>query len=298
MPIINQITKGGGTTPTGSISITNNGTYDVTDKATAVVNVPTTAPASYREFQLENGVLVNKKRSWIPLPAGTTDITAPYAFYYAYKSIPESILYGTIDLSMLTQISGDYVFVYCFMDSPGIQNVLFTNLTTISGIQSVVNMFSNSGIINVDFPSLTTISGVAACRDMFSSDFDKPHTITSINYPELTTISSNYAMQNCFNYQSLLTSATFPKLSSITGNYAFQTCFRNCTSLASLSFPALTSTSFGTNTTQFNNMLQDVTGCTVHFPSNLQSVIGSWADVVAGFGGTNTTVLFDLPATE
>ena len=44
-------------------------------------------------------------------------------------------------------------------------------------------------------------------------------------------------------------------------------------------------------------MLQGVTGCTVHFPSNLQSVIGSWSDVTAGFGGTNTTVLYDLPAT-
>ena len=45
-------------------------------------------------------------------------------------------------------------------------------------------------------------------------------------------------------------------------------------------------------------MLQSVTGCIVHFSSNLQSVIGSWADVTAGFGGTNTTVLFDLTATE
>ena len=44
-------------------------------------------------------------------------------------------------------------------------------------------------------------------------------------------------------------------------------------------------------------MLRGVTGCTVHFPSNLEAVIGSWSDVTNGFGGTNTTVLFDLPAT-
>lgn len=44
-------------------------------------------------------------------------------------------------------------------------------------------------------------------------------------------------------------------------------------------------------------MLTDVTGCTVHFPSNFQSLIGSWSDVIDGFSGTNTTVLFDLPAT-
>jgi hypothetical protein len=64
-----------------------------------------------------------------------------------------------------------------------------------------------------------------------------------------------------------------------------------------MSFPALTSTSFGSYTNQFNNMLRMVTGCTVHFPSNLQSVIGSWSDITAGFGGTNTVVSFDLPAT-
>jgi hypothetical protein len=45
-------------------------------------------------------------------------------------------------------------------------------------------------------------------------------------------------------------------------------------------------------------MLSGVTGCTVHFPSNLQAVIGSWADVTAAFGGTNTTILYDLPQTE
>ena len=37
---------------------------------------------------------------------------------------------------------------------------------------------------------------------------------------------------------------------------------------------------------------------TVHFPANMQSVIGSWSDVVNGFNGTNTTVLFDLPSTQ
>ena len=37
----------GGSTPTGSITITSNGTYDVTTKATAVVNVPAPTPTVY-----------------------------------------------------------------------------------------------------------------------------------------------------------------------------------------------------------------------------------------------------------
>ena len=44
-------------------------------------------------------------------------------------------------------------------------------------------------------------------------------------------------------------------------------------------------------------MLNGVTGCTVHFPSNLKSLMMYWSDVTRGFGGTNTIVLFDLPAT-
>ena len=80
----------------------------------------------------------------------------------------------------------------------------------------------------------------------------------------------------------------------MSGANAFNEAFRNCTSLTSLSFPALTTSSFGGSTTQFYRMLSGVRGCTVHFPAAIQSTIGSWADVTNGFGGTNTTVLFDL----
>ena len=73
-------------------------------------------------------------------------------------------------------------------------------------------------------------------------------------------------------------------------------CFQN-TKITSLSFPALTSSSFGSSKNQFNSMLSGVTGCKVHFPSNLKSEIGSWSDVRRGFEGINTTILWDLPAT-
>jgi hypothetical protein len=61
-----------------------------------------------------------------------------------------------------------------------------------------------------------------------------------------------------------------------------------------VSFPALTTASFGSYTTQFNDMLRGCSNVTVHFPAAIQPTIGSWTSVQNGFSGTNTTVLFDL----
>ena len=66
-----------------------------------------------------------------------------------------------------------------------------------------------------------------------------------------------------------------------------------------MSFPALTSDFFGSSYNyQFMGMLGNTENVTVHFPSNLQAVIGNEDDVINGFDGTDTTILFDLPATE
>lgn len=89
---------------------------------------------------------------------------------------------------------------------------------------------------------------------------------------------------------------SFNKLTKV-GSWSFLYCFAG-SNVEVLNFPALKSDSFGTNTDCFEDMVVGCTGVTVHFPSNLQSVIGQWADVLGGFGGTNTTVLFGLPATE
>lgn len=107
---------------------------------------------------------------------------------------------------------------------------------------------------------------------------------------------------NAFYNFTKLKYISLPSLSDLTSEYALgsndsvYSPFGNSL-LKEICFPSLNSSSFGSYTNQFDNMLRGVTGCTVHFPSNLQSVIGSWSSVTSGFGGTNTTVLFDLPAT-
>lgn len=145
---------------------------------------------------------------------------------------------------------------------------------------------------SIDFSSLTTISGYQAMMSCFHATSG----VTTVDFSSVVEITGNAALQSCFS-SSDIPSITFPSLSRLTGSAVFAYCF-SYSSITTISFPALKSTSFGSNTNQFRDMLSGVTGCTVHFPSNLQSVIGSWSDVTNGFGGTNTTVLFDLPETE
>ena len=145
----------------------------------------------------------------------------------------------------------------------------------------------------MDLSNLSTISG----NDALYYAFESCTSLTSVNLSNLSIISGNNALSDAFYGCNNLTSVDLSNLSTISGDNAFRYAFNNCFNLKELSFPALTSESFGSNTNQFNSMLRGVTGCTVHFPSNLESVIGSWSDVTSGFGGKNATVLFDLPAT-
>ena len=202
----------------------------------------------------------------------------------------------------LTQISGAYALYESFygraynsQSYKKMTAISFPELVSVTGTSAMYNTFGyNYGLTSVSFPKLTTISGYSAMNSAFGYC-----DVTSFNFPELTTISGQQAMRNIFIQNGNLTSGTFPKLATLaSSSQALYYAFAYCSKLTSLSFPALKSDSFGSYTDQFNSMLQNVTGCTVHFPSNLQSVIGSWASVTGGFGGTNTTVLFDLPATE
>ena len=201
----------------------------------------------------------------------------------------------SISFPKLKTFSADYGLQYAF-NQTGITTVSFPNLETISSLNSAMGscFASCQSLTSISFPKLKTISNGGSA---FDSGFAYCPNLTSVDFSALETVSQTYAFNNAF-YGSKISSMTFDKLSSMTGMFVFKNTFTQCSMLTSLSFPALKSTSFGSYTNQFNGMLNSVTGCTVHFPSNLQAVIGSWSDVTAGFGGTNTTVLFDLPATE
>lgn len=219
---------------------------------------------------------------------------------------------GNYILKNKFNLGGDYL---------GINNISFPDLISLTGITSLEEAFSSGlteSTLIFDMSNLVTVTGSGACKLMcsgrlietlkldslttvsgsqaFYQAFDSSE-ITNINLSNLTTVSGAQAFYGAFEHSGYSgSSITFNSLSTISGANAFQNAFSGYDPLI-LSFPALTSSSFGSYTNQFNNMLEDREDSVVHFPSNLQSVIGSWVDVTRGFGGYNTTILFDLPAT-
>lgn len=205
---------------------------------------------------------------------------------------------SSVSFPSLTEISGYRGFSYTFTECRNLSSISFPNLTTISGDRGMEYTFSQcTGLTSIEFPSLTTISGTEGMDNAFKSCIN----LTSASFPSLTTISAEEGMYSIFD-GSKITSITFPSLTTISGKNAMQLAFTWCKSLKSVYFPALTynfnvPASGTTYTDQFNLMLREVTGCVVHFPSNLRTKLSSWSDVTNGFGGTNTVILYDLPAT-
>ena len=150
-----------------------------------------------------------------------------------------------------------------------------------------------SGIIKVDDYKLACKFGGNAWG------VTRPQGLATILFPDLTYI-GNAALSYFCTYSTDLESVSFPELEEIgqCGMYCgFQhNTFQNCKKLKTLSFPSLNPQSFNNYNDQFHTMLANVSDCTVHFPYSIKKVISEWQDVISGFGGNNTIILFDLHA--
>lgn len=248
------------------------------------------APAHYIEKSVDaNGKLINGS-SVIDL-TGVTDI-GDFALIHAYSNstLPANT---NLDFSSLTTLSGLQSMNNTFQFCTGLTSVNLSSLTTISS-NCMNSVFAYcSTLTSVNLSSLTTISGSNGMQYAFRSCTG----LTSINLPSLTTISGGNGMNSTFQNCTGITSMDFPSLTTISGGNSMGFAFQNCTGLTRILFYALDINSFGTFTNQFNKMLSSCSNVTVHFPMRIQSTIGSWASVTDGFGGTNTTVLFDIVCT-
>lgn len=214
----------------------------------------------------------------------------------------------SVSMPKLKSISASNSFSMCFRNNK-IINFYLQELETITGDYAFSNCLSNNSYLKTAlFPKLVS------CSNNAFNGFAYPSTLEEASFPLLRT-----AGDNCFNLafcNSNLNTANFNSLETA-GNYCFSNTFLG-TKVKIISFPSLStvgaycfwqmagaettdiyfnslnSNSFGGNTNCFEYMLYRCNGVTVHFPTALEAVIGNWSDVLAGFGGTNTTILYDL----
>ena len=278
-----------------------------------------------------SSISTGNKLTSVSFPKLTT-VSGNQAFYQAfgYYGWSEDPSAGpqltTVDLDTLEVASGNYCFGCAFEQLGSVTTLYMSNIKTagVSAFSSFMaqnpnfagemvfdkltsvdsfafmNAFAGSKITKFGAPNLTEIRKKGA----FRGSCDSCKLLTELRFDNLEIIDTS--LETVSQYDSAvinacgctsLTEVRFPKLKTINANRCFYYGFTDNTSLTDIYFPALTSTGFGSYTTQFDKMLVSTSNCTVHFPSNLQSVIGSWSSVTNGFDGTNTTVLFDLPAT-
>ena len=285
---IGSISTGSSTTVT-PLSVTENGTYTApsgTAYSPVTVNVSGGESVGIPREVSSGGIYRMPADNFtFSLPANATNIGS-YALAYAFYGCTKLT---SVDLSSLTEASL-CALTYAFYNCTGLTSVDLSSLTTAYG-SALSRAFSGcTKLTSVDLSSLTTASNGSTLNRAFYGCTK----LTSVDLSSLTTVSSSSALSNAFYGCTNLTSVNLSSLAIMGGSQSLDSAFSRCTSLTSLSFPALTTSSFGSATNQFNNMLSGVTGCTVHFPASIQSTIGGWSSVKGGFGGTNTTVLFDL----
>ena len=249
------------------------------------------APSRYLEFEVSSdGTLIRGKPNSPINLNGVTALSGSYFFYNAYGE--DTNITGAINLSSLKTISGERVCYYMFYRCTGITSVDLSSLTMVSGSYGCANMFQFcTGITSVDLSSLVAVTGQNGCNSIFQYCSN----ITSMNLSSLVTVTGSSGCYNMLNNCTNLSSVDISHLCKLETSSALSAFCYGCTSLTSLSFPNLAYTATNFNGS-LGNMLGGVTGCTVHFPAEWQTTMSSWSNVTAGFGGTNTTVLFDLPS--
>lgn len=248
---------GGGITPSGTISISANGTYDVTDFASASVSV---TPNIQSLTVTENGTYT---------PSGAVDGYGPVTVNVSGGGGDENIIKKWAEQTPLTLEDSTVAFVAssAFLSQKGITSVSFPNASYVGssafcecGSLKTINIASAVTIGPGAFRKCTKLSSVGelnALTTILSSGFFECSSLQRISASRLTSLGES-AFYNCW----ALTEAYFPSIASI-GNAAFAGCsylnsfdatglstvspytFSKCYSITTLSLPKVTSIGTG-----------------------------------------------------
>ena len=200
----------------------------------------------------------------------------------AYNSVTVAAVTSAIDSNIIPQnikkdveilgVTGTYIPINCNVEKQVINRML----------ESGIHFIGTEGILSLD----DFILAYAYINASFINQ--------NLNFLDLIEIKEN-SLFGTFK-ESNITTFTFNKLSKI-GSNGLNMAFASCNSLTDISFLALTSSSVIANNA-FDNMVSNCVNVTIHFPSNLNPSIISSLTGYPSFGGINTTLAFDLPASN
>lgn len=199
--------KEGGVIPTGTIKLSQNGTYDVTNYAFAEIETGGEDLLDARIAGTLSGTYSNSTLSIIRKYRAFNGLNIQSIYLPQCKTIGSYVFHGyssltSIDLPQCESIN-DYAFQYCY-------SLISVNLPNCSYIGS--NAFGYcSSLTSIDLPNCSYISiyAFACCSSL-----------TSINLPKCSYI-GNYAFYNCSSLTSIyLTSTSLVSLANINAFYS------------------------------------------------------------------------------
>ena len=193
--------------------------------------------------------------------------------------------------SLPTDTSRSKQFAYAFYNCSGLTKVDLSSITGTVTSGSIQYLFANCpDLEEVNLSGITQI-GTNSGASVLGYWFYRCPKLTKVDLSNVTSIRKG-GLNQTFADCTSLASVSFDSLINVQYN-GFMSTFSGCTSLARLDFPVLNQTNYG-ESLQFTGMLSGCSNVTVHFPASQRTILSNWNVVQNGFGGTNTTVLYDL----